>query len=60
MILRAELALGYSWSTWHYGIDTGEEGSAKMQWVETHVPWLSCLKHKVQVRASSHVAEMGI
>lgn len=37
-----------------------EEGSAKMQWVETHVPWLSCLKHQVQVRASSHVAEMGI
>lgn len=24
------------------------------------VPWLSCLKHNVQVRASSHVAEMGI
>lgn len=36
-----------------------KEGSAKTSG-ETHVLWLSCLKHKIRVWATSHVAEMSI
>jgi len=32
MILRADLAVGYSWGTWYCGVETGKEGNAKTQW----------------------------